>query len=195
MIVSTVRWLETVVMGIVVYQQTGSAFIVAMITMLRLLPMGLFGAFLGAFAERFDRRLTLAGMVGPLALTSALLSIVAWMGALEVWHFADGELHQRLRLGDRHPLRRTIMGEVMGHDRMATAMALDVGADNSSRMVGPTAGGLLLAGTGIEGAFVLSVAMYATAIAATLMVRTRMPATPGAGAVLARTWESIAHRR
>ena len=64
--------------------------------------------------------------------------------------------------------------------------------NNSSRMVGPTVGGLLLAGIGIEGAFVLSVALYATAIAATLMVRIRMPATPGAGAVLARTWESIA---
>ena len=57
MIASTVRWLETVVVGVVVYQQTGSAFVVAMMTMLRLLPMGLFGAFLGAFVERFDRRL------------------------------------------------------------------------------------------------------------------------------------------
>jgi hypothetical protein len=53
LVVSTVRWLETVVMGIVVYQQTGSALIVALVTMLRLVPMGLFGAFLGAFAERF----------------------------------------------------------------------------------------------------------------------------------------------
>ena len=63
-VVTTVRWLETVAMGIVVYQQTGSALVVAIITMLRLVPMGLFGAFLGAFAERFDRRLTLAGIVG-----------------------------------------------------------------------------------------------------------------------------------
>ena len=31
-----------------------AAFVVAMLAMLRLLPMGLFGAFLGAFAERFD---------------------------------------------------------------------------------------------------------------------------------------------
>ena len=192
MIVSTVRWLETVVVGVVVYQQTGSAFIVAMITMLRLLPMGLFGAFLGAFAERFDRRLTLAGMVGLLTLTSALLSIIAWLGTLEVWHFAAASFINGCGWATDNPLRRTIMGEVMGRDRMATAMALDVGANNSSRMVGPTAGGLLLAGIGIEGAFVLSVVLYATAIAATLMVRIRMPATPGAGAVLARTWESIA---
>lgn len=191
MIISTVRWLETVVMGVVVYQQTGSAFIVAMITMLRLLPMGLFGAFLGAVAERFDRRLTLAALVGVLALTSTLLSIVAWVGTLEVWHFAAASFINGCGWATDNPLRRTIMGEVMGRDRMMTAMALDVGAANSSRMVGPTVGGLLLAGIGIEGAFVLSVAMYATAIAATLMVRTHMPASPGAEAVLARTWESI----
>lgn len=191
MTVSTVRWLETVVMGVVVYQQTGSAFIVAMITMLRLLPMGLFGAFLGAVAERFDRRLTLAVMVALLALTSAGLAIIAWMGTLEVWHFAAASFINGCGWATDNPLRRTIMGEVMGRDRMATAMALDVGAANSSRMVGPTVGGLLLAGIGIEGAFVLSVAMYATAIVATLMVRTHMPATPGAEAVLARTWESI----
>jgi predicted MFS family arabinose efflux permease len=191
LVVFSVRWVETVAVGVFVYQRTESPFIVAMMTMLRLLPMGLFGAFLGAVAERFDRRLTLAGMVGLLALTSALLSLIAWVGTLEVWHFAAASFINGCGWATDNPLRRTIMGEVMGRDRMATAMALDVGAANSSRMVGPTVGGLLLAGIGIEGAFVLSVAMYATAIAATLMVRTRMPAAPGAEAVLARTWESI----
>ena len=56
LVVFTARWLETVAVGVVVYQRTGSAFLVAMTTMLRLLPMGLFGVFLGALAERFDRR-------------------------------------------------------------------------------------------------------------------------------------------
>jgi len=191
MIVSTVRWLETVVMGVVVYQQTSSAFIVAMITMLRMLPMGLFGAFLGAAAEHFDRRLAFAGVVGLLALTSALLAVVAWTGTLEVWHFAVASFVNGCGWATDNPLRRTMMGEVMGRERMATAMALDVGANNSSRMIGPTVGGLLLVGIGIEGAFVLSVAMYATAVVATLMVRTRMPSAAGAEAVLARTWESI----
>ena len=145
MVVSTVRWLETVAMGIVVYQQTGSALVVAMITMLRLLPMGLFGAFLGAFAERFDRRLTLAGVVGLMAVTSATLSVVAWTASLEVWHFAIASFINGCGWATDNPLRRMMMGEVMGRDRMATAMALDVGASNASRMVGPTVGGLLLA--------------------------------------------------
>jgi MFS family permease len=192
MVVSTVRWLETVAMGVVVYQQTDSAFIVAMITMLRLLPMGLFGAFLGTLAERFDRRLTLGAMIGMLAVTSAVLALIAWMGALEVWHFAVASFINGCGWATDNPLRRMMMGEIMGRDRMALAMALDVGASNASRMVGPTVGGLLLAGAGIEGAFLLSVLMYATAIAAALLVRTRIAPSPGAGAVLARTWESVA---
>jgi MFS family permease len=191
MVVSTVRWLETVVVGVVVYQQTGSALVVALLTMLRLLPMGLFGAFLGAFVERFDRRLTLAGMVGLMTVTSAVLSAIAWTGTLEVWHLAVGSFVNGCGWVTDNPLRRVMMGEVVGRDRMGVAMALDVGAGNASRMVGPTVGGLLLAGIGIEGAFLLSALMYGTAIAATLLVRTRIAASHGAGAVLARTWEGV----
>lgn len=191
-VTTTVRWLETVAVGIVVYQQTDSPFIVAVITMLRLLPMGLFGAFLGAFAERFDRRLTLAALLGLLAITSAALSAIAWTGPLDIWLLALGAFVNGCGWATDNPLRRMIMGEAVGRDRMATAMALDVGAGNASRMVGPTVGGLLLAGIGIEGAFLLSTLLYLTAIAATLAVRSRLPPSPGASAILGRTWEAIA---
>jgi MFS family permease len=192
MVVSTVRWLETVAVGVVVYQQTGSPFVVAMITMLRLLPMGLFGAFLGAFAERFDRRVTLAALLGLMAATSAALSALAWSGAIDVWLLALGAFINGCGWATDNPLRRMMMGEAVGRDRMATAMAFDVGASNASRMVGPTVGGLLLAAIGIEGAFLLSALLYVTAVAATLTVRSRLAPSPGAGAVLARTWEAMA---
>src|SRR5215470_15771940 len=82
LVLSTVRWLEMVVVGVVAYERTGSAFVVAAITMLRLLPMGLFGALLGAVVERLDRRLALAVLVGLMATTSAALCLVASLGAL-----------------------------------------------------------------------------------------------------------------
>jgi MFS family permease len=191
MVVSTVRWLETVAVGVVVYQQTGSAFVVAVITMLRLLPMALFGAFLGAFAERFDRRLTLALLTGLMAATSATLGVLAWHGPLAIWQLALGAFVNGCGWATDNPLRRMMMGEAVGRERMATAMAFDVGASNASRMVGPTVGGLLLAGIGLEGAFLLSSGLYLVAVAATLAVRTRLAPTPGAGAVLGRTWEAI----
>lgn len=192
LIVTTVRWMETVVMGVVVYKQTGSALAVASITMLRLLPMALFGAFLGAFAERFDRRLTLAGVIGLLAITSIALAVAARLGELEVWQLALASLVNGFGWVTDNPVRRVLMGESVGRERMAAAVAFDVGGLNASRMVGPTVGGLLLVGVGIDGTFVMNAAMYLAAIALTLAVRTRMPATPGAGAVLARTLEGFA---
>jgi hypothetical protein len=47
-VASTVRWLEMLAAALFAYQVTESAFVVAMLGMLRLLPMGLFGAFIGA---------------------------------------------------------------------------------------------------------------------------------------------------
>ena len=114
LIVTTVRWMETVVMGVVVYKQTGSALAVASITMLRLLPLGLFGAFLGAIAERFDRRLTLAAMIGLLALTSAALALAARLGELEVWQLALASVINGFGWLTDNPVRRVLMGESVG---------------------------------------------------------------------------------
>jgi uncharacterized protein (TIGR03435 family) len=80
LIVSIVRWLETVAVGIFVYQRTDSAFLVSMMTMLRLLPMGLFGVFLGALAERFDRGRTLLVVVLLMSVTSTVLAILDQTG-------------------------------------------------------------------------------------------------------------------
>jgi MFS family permease len=88
LIVSTVRWVETVAVGVVVYQRTDSAFLVSLMTMLRLLPMGLFGVFLGALAERFDRGKTLFLVVLLMSGTSAVLVILDRTGQLEIWHLA-----------------------------------------------------------------------------------------------------------
>ncbi len=192
LVVFTVRWLETVAVGVVVYQRTGSAFLVATMTMLRLLPMGLFGAFLGALAERFDRRLTLIGVVILMGTTSAILAALAWTGRLEVWHLALASFVNGCGWATDNPVRRMMMGEVVGREHMATAMSLDVGANNASRMVGPTIGGILLASIGIEGAFLLSVLMYAGALAAAATVRSRIPRSPGSSAVLARIAEGLA---
>ena len=122
LVVFTVRWLETVAVGVVVYQRTGSAFLVAMMTMLRLLPMGLFGAFLGALAERFDRRRTLIGVVLLTGSTSAILALLAWTGRLEVWHLALASFANGCGWATDNPVRRMMMGEVVGREHMGTAM-------------------------------------------------------------------------
>jgi MFS family permease len=192
LIVATVRWLETVVVGIVVYQRTDSAFLVSMMTMLRLLPMGLFGVFLGALAERFDRGRTLFMVVLLMSATSAVLAVLDLAGQLEVWHLAVASFINGCGWATDNPVRRVMMGEVVGREKVGTAMSLDVGASNATRMIGPALGGFLLAGTGIRGAFILSVLMYGTALLAILTIRSRIPRAAGSGAVLARIGEGLA---
>ena len=192
LIVATVRWLETVVVGIVVYQRTDSAFLVSMMTMLRLLPMGLFGVFLGALAERFDRGRTLFVVVLLMSATSAVLAVLDLAGQLEVWHLAVASFINGCGWATDNPVRRVMMGEVVGREKVGTAMSLDVGASNATRMIGPALGGFLLAGTGIRGAFILSVLMYGTALLAILTIRSRIPRGAGSSAVLARIGEGLA---
>jgi predicted MFS family arabinose efflux permease len=82
--------------------------------------------------------------------------------------------------------------EDVGREQMSTAMSLDVGAGNASRMVGPVVGGFLLAWSGIRGAFVLSMLMYCTALWAIVTIRSRIPHAKGSDAVLAKIAEGLA---
>ncbi len=193
LVVFVVRWLEMLAVGVFVYQKTGSAFLVAMMTMLRLLPMGLFGAWFGAALERMERRTTLVAVVAMMLLSSAALSLLAWTGRLEVWHLAVASFWNGMGWATDNSVRRVMIGEVAGPDRMSHAMSIDVGSNNASRMLGPTVGGLLLAGAGIEGAFILGVVLYLLAMLAAIGVRYRNQRTGGSGAsVLARMVEGFA---
>lgn len=191
LVIFTVRWLETVAVGVFVFQQTKSAVLVASMMMLRLLPMGLFGAFLGAWAEKIQRRTALQVVVGLMMATSITLAVLAHTGHLAVWHLAVASFVNGLGWATDNPVRRVMIGEVAGVGKIGVAMSMDVGANNASRMVGPTVGGLMLASIGLDGAFLLSVALYATALFAAFGVRYRNAIATGPTAVIGRIAEGL----
>lgn len=177
--VFVVRWLETLAVGVFAYNATGSAFVVALLTMLRLLPMGLFGAFLGAAAERMDRRRALLAVILSQVATSAVIAALAAAGAVQVWHLAVASFVNGIAWASDNPVRRAMIGQVAGPARMGAAMSVDVATSNGSRVFGPTLGGLLLAAIGLDGAFLLSVLIYAPAVVAVLRLPPGAPAAGG----------------
>jgi MFS family permease len=182
-----VRWLEMLAVAVFAYQRTGSPFVVAALTILRMLPMALFGAVIGAAAERLERRTALVFVVLSMLLTSLTLALLAGTGALAVWHLAVASLLNGIGWTSDNPVRRTMIGEVVGAERISAAMAIDVGANNASQIVGPALGGALLANFGIAGAFTVSVLGHLVALAAALRVRHRNPASPaGSQGVIGR---------
>ena len=192
LVVFSVRWLEMLAVAVFAYQRTGSPFIVALLTMLRMLPMALFGALIGAAAERIERRTALVFVMMLMLLCSIALALLAWSGALEIWHIALASFISGLTWTTDNPVRRTMIGEVVGSERMSAAMSIDVGANNASRMFGPTVGGILLATLGIGGAFAVSVAGYLVAAIVAIRVRHRNTASPSTTAgVLERMIEGL----
>ena len=162
------RWLEVLVFGVFVYESTGSAFAVASMLMLRMVPLVLFGVPLGALAARIGRRTGLAFAYGALAVVSVALLLVASAGHLEVWHLAGASFVNGVAWAGDNPLRRGLIGDIVGPARMVRAMALDVIAVNASRLAGPAIGGLLLAHFGMPSVLLLTVALYAVALHAVL---------------------------
>ncbi|HEX4184867.1 MAG TPA: MFS transporter [Stellaceae bacterium] len=192
LVVFSMRWLEMLGVAVFAYQHTGSPFVVALLTMLRMLPMALFGAVIGAAAERVERRNALLFVVALMLLCSMALAFLAWSDALEVWHLALASFISGLTWTTDNPVRRTMIGEVVGPERMSAAMSIDVGANNASRMLGPTVGGILLATLGIGGVFAVSVAGYLVAALVALRVCHRNTAAlPTAAGVLERMIEGL----
>ena len=193
-IIGVVRWLETLAVALFVLAATGSAFLVTMMTLLRLLPMGLFGAHLGALADRVERRTCLAVIVAAGALGSAALALLAWGGALAVWHIAIACFVSGFSWAADNPVRRMMLGQVVGTERMGRAMSIDVGTNNACRMVGPSIGGVVFATLGVAGAFGLSALLQAAALATTLRIRARSGTTGAAHGerMLARISEGFA---
>jgi MFS family permease len=190
--VSVARWLEMLVVGIVVFQVSGSAFLVAAMTLLRMAPMGLFGALLGVLADRVPRRRSLVAVLALQGVALGAISALAFAGALEVWHLAIACFCGGLGWATDNPVRRMMIGESVGASRMGRAMSLDVLGNNASRVAGPALGGTVLAALGAAEAFGLAALLYllAVLIAAGLAVGAS-PAPPRGVSVLGEMRDSL----
>lgn len=187
-----VRWLEVLAVSLFVYQATQSALLVATVGMLRMVPMALFGAVMGALAERVEARTALVAIVASSVVTSGVLAVLAWTGHLAVWHLALASFVNGIGWTADAPVRRLLIGKVVGSARMSHAMSADVGSGNAGRMLGPLAGGLIFAAVGIEGAFIGSIALYLVALYAAVTLRYRSGVQPAAvEGVLARIAEGV----
>lgn len=172
----TVRWLELLATSVYVFELTRSPFQVALLLVVRMLPMPVLGAFAGALAERFSRRMLLSVIVAAGLAGSALQAWLAFAGLLELWHVQLGAALNGVIWAIDMPVRRTMLGEIAGPERTAPAMALDTATNNATRMLGPGVGGLLLETSGIDGAFALGAALYLAGLL--LLVGLRLEPAP-----------------
>ncbi len=172
-----VRWLEMLAFAVYVFDVTNSPFLVALVSLLRILPLALFGAPMGALADRLDRRaIVLAGLFGMLIL-GLVLGWLGLTGRLEIWHLMLGAFVNGLYWATDTAARRTLLDTVAGPGRTAQAMALDASTSSLTRAMGPVTGGILITFLGFPGALLLGAGIYAVAIAFMLVLPRPKPET------------------
>ena len=175
------RWLELLAISVYVLQTTGSPFLVALMTFLRMAPMFLFGIPAGALADRYDRkRLLLIGLLA-LAGAAARSHCSRCQGRIAIWHIAPGTFLNGMFWSTEFPVRRTMLGEIAGPARLSRAMALESATSNATRMVGPALGGVLIEATGLYGVYLLGALLYRSARPGPAA---RLPRRPAPGAAL-----------
>ena len=153
---NTMRWLETLAIGIFVYEVTTSALLVAVMTIARQLPLALFGSFVGPFAERFNRKHLLVLGSTVMAVSVSCLAVFAYFSFLEIWQIAILVFVNGTCWTLDYPVRRTLVGEFSGPEKMGAGISLDSATTNVTRMLGPFLGGVTYGFLGLEGAFIIS---------------------------------------
>src|SRR4051794_2492558 len=73
-------------LGVWLYQQTGSATLFALITLVTTVPGLLLSPFAGALVDRWDRRWALVLANGGAGAATLALALLIWGGRLELWH-------------------------------------------------------------------------------------------------------------
>jgi MFS family permease len=193
------RWLELLVVGVYVLDVTGSPSMVALMTFVRLVPMFLCGLPAGVLADRFERRSLLLIGVGALVLVSLALGVLASTGRITLWQVALGAFLNGVMFAADFPVRRIMIGEIAGVDRLGKAMALESATGNATRMVGPAVGGLLFEIVGLEGAYFLGAALYLLSLVLILRVSYRSARLDAAGRSILTTlregWQFVRGRR
>ena len=155
------RWLELLVVGIFAVETTGSPVLVALLVILRMLPLAVFGSIVGTFADRVSPRLLLYSSLGLAALVSLAVLALALSGIAAYWHIALATFLSGVVWTTDMPVRRRMIGDVAGAKRIAAGMSLDSATSNAMRLIGPLFGGLLYQWLGLGGAFGLAAVLYA----------------------------------
>ncbi len=162
---AVMRWLETVALGVFVYELTEDAFLVGFVGFLRMAPMLFLGAFIGALSDRVNRRVVL-GMANILLATVYLvLGLLILADRIELWHVSAGALVSGVVWATDFPVRRAMIADIVPADRVSSAFGVDMASSNFSRVIGPIVGGLFLQTIGMQAVYFLGTTLFVVASA------------------------------
>ncbi|MFC5268804.1 MFS transporter [Kribbella qitaiheensis] len=163
-------WTQTLVLGWLVYELTGSELQLAIFTAARLGPM-LLGPIGGVVADRFDRmRFLLGTVVWELVAVSAV-AILVMLGDITYWQIVVAGFMIGLAQAPAQPARFTLVLDIVDRRHLSNANALNTVALNMTQVIGPALGAVMISTLGVATALWVSATWYVISFATLWPIR------------------------
>ncbi len=164
-----------IAMGWMIYDQTHSAFALAMVGLCQFLPMVVLTFVVGHVADRFDRRRI--GLVCQLILAtvSAALAVATWQNWLTPAGILTAVTIMGATVAFERPTMAALLPSIMPPSLLQRAVATSTSMMQTALIVGPSLGGLLY---GVDAVAPFAVAAVLFAVASINVISIRMEWTP-----------------
>jgi MFS family permease len=176
-------WLQTVAQAWLVLQLTPSGSALGLTVALQALPVLLLGPWAGAVADATDKRKMLLGtqaLQAALALTLGLLTVTDVVQLWMVWVLALGlGVARALDV----PTRQSFVSELVTGEQLPRAISINSTVAAAARMVGPAAGGAIIAALGVGTCFLINGVSFLAPLAGLVamdVTKLHRPKTPPA---------------
>ena len=133
--------MQVMAQGWVMSTLTDKAIMLGMVNFAAGLPMIFLTMFGGSMADRFDkRRILVWTQVVQIAL-AVVVGVLIFAGRIQIWHIIAVAGLLGIAFAFEHPALSALVPELVAHEEIAGAVALDRAVFHCARLVGPSVGG------------------------------------------------------
>jgi len=178
-------WMQNLAQGWLVYYLTHSPLWLGIVGFCGSLPMLVFTLPAGVMADRLRRRNIVLVTQSCQMLAAFVLGLLAYLNVVQAWHVAALALASGIINAVDMPTRHAMVMELVPkREEMLNALALQSSAFNLARMIGPAAGGELIAllhGLGhaytraVGACFLINAASFLAIVFSLLLIEARPP--------------------
>jgi MFS family permease len=161
---------QQIVRAWIAFELTDSELALGIVSFAVAVPMLLIAPIGGALSDRLERRNMIALGQSFVLISELTILTLLLTDQLQFWHLVVGASAMGCAFPLMMPARQALVANVVGRRGLPNAMALGMAGMNVTRVVGPALAGFLLGPLGTKGTYSFGVALYATALVATLFV-------------------------
>jgi MFS family permease len=164
-------WMQTVALGWLVLQLTGSGTSVGLVTAAQYLPVLLLAPLGGVLTDRLDTRKVLVFTQSVSAMLALALGVLTISGHVRLWMvYALASGLGMLQVVD-NPARQLFALQLVGPEHLTNAITLNTVNMNLARVIGPAVGAGVISTIGVGECFVVNACSFVVVIVALLAMR------------------------